>query len=155
MSEQTLLHEDITAFDMDTLSSVDTIKALGKVLEENAYIDKSYIDSVVEREENFPTGLVLANAGIAIPHASPNNNVLKNGIAAARLKYPVEFACMEDPDKKVAVNMVFMLALARSTEHLEILKKLFIAFQNEDLVNNLLNSKNKIEFLTLLVNNLK
>ena len=155
MSEQTLLHEDITAFDMDTLSSVDTIKALGKVLEENAYIDKSYIDSVVEREENFPTGLVLANAGIAIPHASPNNNVLKNGIAPARLKYPVEFACMEDPDKKVAVNMVFMLALASSTEHLEILKKLFIAFQNEDLVNNLLNSKNKIEFLTLLVNNLK
>lgn len=154
MSNNNLFNEAITSFNVEVNDSTDAIKSLGKILETNNYIKESYTDSVVEREKGFPTGLVLANAGIAIPHATPNDNVLKNGIAAAHLKKPVNFACMEDPDKEIPVNMIFMLALS-SNQHLEILKKLFIVFQNQDLVTALLNSKDKVEFLNLLTSNVK
>lgn len=155
MSEKALIHENIIALDMQADNKENAIKQLGQLLVDNEYINPSYIDGVLEREEKFPTGLVLANAGIAIPHASPNNNVMKNGIAAARLVNSVKFHSMEDPEQQVDVNMIFILALANSNEHLEVLKNLFVAFQNEDLVKALEASKEKITFLNLLIQNLK
>lgn len=155
MTERELIHENIIKLDMEAGDSTEAIKALGQLLVDNNYIKPSYIDGVLEREENFPTGLVLANAGIAIPHASPNNNVLKNGIAAARLANSVKFHSMEDPEQQVDVNMIFILVLANSNEHLEVLKNLFVAFQNEALVKALEASKDKVSFLNLLIENLK
>lgn len=96
----------------------------------------------------------MTNAGIAIPHASPNNNIQKNGIAAARLKNPIKFYSMENPDEKISIDMIFMLALSSSTEHLDVLKKLFIAFQNQELVSQLKVCQNKEIFLKLLADNL-
>ncbi len=155
MEKTSLFHKDIINFNIEAIDSTDAIRQLGKNLVEHSYINDSYTDSVLEREQSFPTGLVLANTGIAIPHASPNDNITKNGIAVARLAKPVEFYCMEDPDKKVPVNMIFLLALASSGEHLEILKKLFVAFQNQKLVDDLEKSTDKTEFLNLLITNIQ
>ncbi len=144
-----LLHGDITKLEVDAKDSTEAIDLLGRSLMENGYIKQGYVDSVLKREQTFPTGLVLKNVGIAIPHASPEGNVLKNGIAIARLNNPVQFNWMENPDEKIDVNMVFMLALADSSEHLDVLKKLFVAFQNEELVESLKNSSSD-KFLGLL-----
>lgn len=152
--KKNLLDEKIINLNIEANDNIDAINKLGKMLVENKYIDTSYIESVLEREKTFPTGLVLANAGIAIPHASPNNNVRKNGIAIISLKKPVKFHSMENPATEIDVDMVFMLALASSTEHLDVLKKLFITFQNQTLINDLKNITDKNKFLKLLINNL-
>ena len=152
--KENLLDEKIINLNIEANDNIDAINKLGKMLVENKYIDTSYIESVLEREKTFPTGLVLANAGIAIPHASPNNNVRKNGIAIISLKKPVKFHSMENPATEIDVDMVFMLALASSTEHLDVLKKLFITFQNQTLINDLKNITDKNKFLKLLINNL-
>lgn len=144
-----LLHGDITKLEVDAKDSTEAIDLLGKSLMDNGYVKQGYVDSVLKREQTFPTGLALKNIGIAIPHASPEGNVLKNGIAIARLNNPVQFNWMENPDEKIDVNMVFMLALADSSEHLDVLKKLFVAFQNEELVESLKNSSSD-KFLGLL-----
>lgn len=151
---ETLLDKNIILLDISAKDNIDAIKQLGQILVNNKYIDASYTDSVIEREASFPTGLALTNAGIAIPHASPNNNIQKNGIAAARLKNPIKFYSMENPDEKISINMIFMLALSSSTEHLDVLKKLFIAFQNQELVSQLKVCQNKEIFLKLLADNL-
>lgn len=150
-----LLNENITLLDISVVDKVNAIKQLGQILVDNNYIELSYIDSVIEREKTFPTGLKLTNTGIAIPHASPNNNIQKNGIAIARLKTPIKFHSMENPDEEIYIDMIFMLALASSTEHLDILKKLFLAFQNQDLVDSLKTCQDKQIFLKLLAEKLK
>ena len=71
---ETLLDKNIILLDISAKDNIDAIKQLGQILVNNKYIDASYTDSVIEREASFPTGLALTNAGIAIPHASPNNN---------------------------------------------------------------------------------
>lgn len=151
---ETLLDKNIILLDISAKDNIDAIKQLGQILVNNKYIDASYTDSVIEREASFPTGLALTNASIAIPHASPNNNIQKNGIAAARLKKPIKFYSMENPDEKISIDMIFMLALSSSTEHLDVLKKLFIAFQNQELVSQLKVCQNKEIFLKLLADNL-
>lgn len=152
--KENLLDAKLINLNIQASDNVDAINQLGKMLVDNGYIDPSYTKSIIEREQTFPTGLVLASAGIAIPHASPENNVLKNGIAAISLVKPVKFHSMENPDSEIDVDMVFMLALASSTDHLDVLKKLFVAFQNQSLVNALKHSTDKAEFLKLLTNNL-
>lgn len=61
---------------------------------------------------------------------------------------------MENPDEKISIDMIFMLALSSSTEHLDVLRKLFIAFQNQELVSQLKVCQNKEIFLKLLADNL-
>ena len=69
--KENLLDAKLINLNIQASDNVDAINQLGKMLVDNGYIDPSYTKSVIEREQTFPTGLVLASAGIAIPHASP------------------------------------------------------------------------------------
>ncbi|WP_196590961.1 PTS sugar transporter subunit IIA [Pectinatus frisingensis] len=154
MERDDLLSVNIICLDIEAESSEDAIKKLGQMLVENSYIKPSYVNNVILREKIFPTGLILDTMGIAIPHATPSDDVLKDGIAVTRLKKPVGFYCMEDPEKKIDVSMIFMLSLCGNNKHLGILKKLFSIFRNRELVELLQDSKDKNDFLQLLSKNL-
>ncbi|MCH3965950.1 MAG: PTS sugar transporter subunit IIA [Clostridium sp.] len=130
----------------------EVIKYLGKTLLNNEYIKKQYINDVLTREESFPTGLELKNMGIAIPHANPDN-VLKNGISILKLKNPVRFSNMETGDH-VYVSIAFMLALKDPNDHLKMLQSLFIMFQKEKVMDELINASNKDEIKRIMLNNL-
>ncbi|TCS81955.1 PTS sugar transporter subunit IIA [Pectinatus cerevisiiphilus] len=154
MLKEEFFNEKIICLDVEANNNEEVMKKLGQMLIKNKYIDASYVQSVILREKSFPTGLALANTGIAIPHATPENNVFKNGMAAVRLKTPVQFNSMEDPEKKIDANLVFMLALSEVGEHLGILKRLFTMFQNEELVKKLQKSNDKETFFKVLANSL-
>lgn len=135
------------------LDCKDVINHLGDLLLKNNYIKKEYIVDVLNREENFPTGLELKNMGIAIPHANPNN-VLRNGISILKLKNPVKFSNMET-ENDVYANMAFMLALKDPNDHLKMLQSLFIMFQQEDVMDELAGTSSKEEIRSIVLNNLK
>ena len=130
-------NEKIVAVDMKANNSGDAIKKVGKILLDAGYINATYIEKVLEREGNFPTGLGLQGAAIAIPHATPEGNVLKNGIAVAKLAKPVRFHSMEDPEETVEAEFVFLLALKDSGQHLAILREMFTSFQNPEVIRAL------------------
>ena len=130
----------------------EVIEYLGKTFLDNKYIKKQYINDVLIREESFPTGLELKNMGIAIPHANPDN-VLKNGISILKLKNPVLFSNMETGDD-VYVSMAFMLALKDPNDHLKMLQSLFIMFQKEKVMDELINAPSKSEIKNLILKNL-
>lgn len=126
--------------EMDAQDDKDAIKKIGEILKNAGYVNSAYIDAVLERENNFPTGLQLLTSAIAIPHATPEGNVLKNGIAVAKLKKPVKFHSMENPDETVDAKFVFLLALKDSGQHLAILREMFTSFQNPDVIQALQDS---------------
>ncbi|MBB5335514.1 PTS sugar transporter subunit IIA [Pectinatus brassicae] len=137
MDLNSLLNKKLIFFEAKPKNDVEAIKILGDKFIEEKYIKPEYTKTVVEREKNFPTGIVLESLGVAIPHASPENNVLKDGIAVLSLKEPIIFHTMEDADNEVAVSIVFMLALKENNEHLSMLQKLFKIFQNNELIKKL------------------
>jgi len=92
----------------------------------------------------------LHNAGIAIPHATPEENVLRSGIAVVKLLSPVDFHSMENPEDTVAANLVLFLALKDQQLHLEILKKLFLSLQKPELVQKLIDSRDGKSLLEVL-----
>ena len=141
-----LLDREHIFLDTRVQSDTDAIHRLGEVLKQSGYINDKYIDAVLAREVEFPTGLQLSQQGIAIPHATPEGNVAENGIAVCRLEEPVVFHSMEDADDTVPVSMIFMLALKDANEHLAMLQKLFTMFQQEEQVEKLLTASTADDF---------
>jgi PTS system galactitol-specific IIA component len=155
MNMEQLITTDLIGLKIDANDANVAIEKTGELLLEKGYIKKAYIDSVLKREEQFPTGIALIKSGIAIPHASPVDNVLKNGIAVLQLANPIVFYSMENCDETVEVKLVVMLALKDSNQHLDMLQKLFTMFQEESCIDLLLNSRDKEEVRTLIVSKLK
>lgn len=118
----------------------DAVRQMGRLLVDEGYVTADYIDGVLAREAEFPTGLALQNGSIAIPHANPEGNVLRSGIAVAKLERPVVFQSMENPEEAVAAEVVFLLALKDQQQHLEMLKNLFLSFQQPAFVQALVES---------------
>ena len=120
----------------DTITTYqEAIRTAGEKLVEKGNIDAKYIDACIEREIDFPTGLLLANGdGIAIPHGN-SDLVNKDSISVVRIKNTVEFGRMEDKDLKVGGSLVINLALASGNQHIGILRKLIGLFQDEEFVD--------------------
>ena len=61
-----LLDREHIFLDTRVQSDKDAIHRLGKVLEESGYINDKYIDAVLAREVEFPTGLQLSPDGAGL-----------------------------------------------------------------------------------------
>lgn len=112
----------------------EAIRMTGGKMVEKGTIQPEYIDACIEREIDFPTGLLLASGeGIAMPHGN-SDLVNESSISVLRLNTPVEFGRMEDNSQKVACSLVFNLALGSGGQHINVLRKIIGLFQDEEFV---------------------
>ena len=90
---------DLVTLDMEAKTSREVIENLGKLLLDKNDVKDTYIDAVIAREEELPTGLAIGDFYVAIPHTD-SNHVNKSSIAIATLKSPVVFSEMVNPEGK-------------------------------------------------------
>jgi len=140
---------DLVLLDMQARTWRDVIGKLGKLMLDKNDVKDSYIDAVIAREEELPTGLNIGNFYVAIPHTD-SNHVNKSSIAIATLKSPVEFSEMINPAEKIKVELVFLLAVKDPKQQVTLLKSLMSVFQNKQLLINLKNAKEKSEVAMIL-----
>lgn len=114
----------------------DAITASGSYLLTQNYIHADYINACIDREKNYPTGLMMSNdICIAIPHA--NYQLVKSdAISLVRSTKGIEFSQMDDANLKIKCQLIYNLALSTSDQHLSILRKLFVLFQDENFVTS-------------------
>ncbi|MDD4666179.1 MAG: PTS sugar transporter subunit IIA [Clostridia bacterium] len=126
-------------------------KNLATMLEKEKKVKPGYWESVLEREKSFPTGLqITPNIGIAIPHSCDPSFSIEPSIAVALLAKPLEVSSMAQPEEKVMVSVVLMLALVGSEDHLVMLQHMMEIFQDEVLLQNLLEIKDPLDARKLL-----
>lgn len=153
--QEDFFNRNIIIYPLMAEDSADAICQIGHVMEQQGYIKSSYTTAVLEREKTFPTGLTLQDTSIAIPHATPDGNVLKNGIAVARLAKPVTFHSMEYSERTTQVELIFLLALEDSQQHLDVLKQLFTTFQQPAVLQALKDACTPDELLEIIQTNIK
>lgn len=78
---------------------------------------------VLEREQQFPTGLDVEPVGVALPHTDCAY-VRRSQIAFVSLAEPVEFRFMADAQQRVSVGLVLVLAMSEPHEQVETLSAL-------------------------------
>jgi len=122
---------------------------LGWALVKEGYAKESYIDALISREKNFPTGIDVNGVGIAIPHTDVSH-VNKTGIAIGVLNEPVTFFQMGTDDETVEVQLVFMIAVANPNNHIEQLQRIVTIIQDKDVLNQLIKVRDKNEIIKII-----
>ena len=57
MIDTSLLKPELVFFDFEADDRFDFFKKLGEKLKEGSYVKDSWLDAILEREKNYPTGL--------------------------------------------------------------------------------------------------
>lgn len=134
---------------LDAKDNKDILKKLGSVVVKEGYAKESYVDALIVREEEFPTGLDVEGIGVAIPHTSVEH-VNKVGIAIATLNNPVTFVQMGTDDETVGVQLVFMLAVVDPNAHIDQLQQIVEMIQDKAVLGRLMKAKDSEEIIHII-----
>ena len=154
MQQTTLINADIIMLNLENVDKTKVLTVMANRLIDKGYVKESYLPAVLNREEEYPTGLPTNGVGVAIPHAD-TKHVSKPGIAVATLKDPVKFNVMGNPEQEIDVKLLFMLAIKEPEVQVNILKKLVSIFQAKELLIKLISincEKELVDILNSLLN---
>jgi lichenan operon transcriptional antiterminator len=138
---QNFFSEDLFFTEIDKKDSLGIIKSMAYALNTKGYVDDSYLDSVLEREEISPTS--IGNL-VAIPHPI-KPNALDSCIAIGILEKPIKWG-------EHTVQFVLLLALNEKDkeEFGSLFNRLWKLVQDKKLVAELCKTSNFNEIITKL-----
>ncbi|MEI5990153.1 hypothetical protein A5881_001646 [Enterococcus termitis] len=124
----------------------ELFEKLSTELEVEGIVQQHFLEALIERESEFPTGLPL-KIGVAIPHTD-GTYVNEDRLVFVTLEQPIPFNEMGgDEEDVIEVSVVIMLAIKEGKNHLSILQKLIESLQKEGFVEQLAQAEdvNKME----------
>ena len=105
----------------------EAIYKAAEILEEDGVIKPSYKDAIIESTKKTGPYYVITK-GVAMPHARPEDGVIKSGFCFLKLKEGVYFGSKEnDP-----VKYIFMVAMENNEKHIEFIQFLSDLMENEE-----------------------
>lgn len=125
--------------DIEAVDGLEALHLLAQEFYRKGLVKENYEQGVIEREKNYPTGLLINDVGVAIPHTEPERVIIPQ-IGVAKLKKPVTFRQMAAESDTVEVSLIFMLAVSVPGEQVEVLQYLMDLFQNRGFTSELLES---------------
>lgn len=148
------IQENFVLMNYNAKNKEEVIGKLAGLLEYAGYVKKSFLNAVIEREKQFPTGLPTLPISVAIPHTDPEHCV-QPAVAVAVLQNTVKFGLMGSDVKTVDVKIIFLLALNKKESQAVFLSKFSDLIGNADDLERILNAKNPSEIINLLEQVLK
>lgn len=142
-----LIRKEIVDVDVAVEDWQDAIRAAGKLMVADGAVEERFSDAMIRVAKEFGPYIVVA-PGIALPHARPEDGVIKPSIAIVRLSTPVNFG-NEDNDP---VYLVVALAAIDHEQHIDGLKQLAKVLGNKDKIAEIKSATTKEELLNAFLN---
>ncbi|GGI13946.1 PTS sugar transporter subunit IIA [Gottfriedia solisilvae] len=138
---QTVLPTDNILLNVEAKTSEEAIRLAGSVLVKNGYVEETYIEKMIEREQSLTT--YMGNY-IAIPHGTEESKeeVITSGISVLQIPNGVEFG------NGNIVKVVFGIA-GKNNEHLDLLSQIAILCSEEENVHKLIAASSKEELINM------
>ena len=131
-------------FDSNTIQVMDHIDSLSKGIElgaklllDNGYTESSYLAALLRNFEEYGSKFMVSPF-IILPHARPEQGVLKSGISIILLQQSFYYRECYEP-----IRLIVILAAQDSKTHLRFLKTLSEIFMNEQKLKRVLSSHTK------------
>ena len=134
---------------LEAEQDTEVLDILGNAMIRAGYGRAAYVDALLERERDFPTGLDIQGIGVAIPHTDACH-VKKEGIAFASMKKPVPFYLMGEEDVQIPVSLIFMLAMQGTDTHLKRLQGILDIIQDTKTLEQLLQAREQKEIIQII-----
>ena len=121
--------------DISSGTAEGVLRELGRYAVERGYTAEGYVEALLDREADFPTGLSIPDAsfGVAIPHADPDL-VEQEAVLLGLPSEPVAFDSMDDPDESVDAAAVLLLIASGSDGYNAFLSNLADLFQADGFI---------------------
>jgi len=138
---QTVLPTDNILLNVEAKTSEEAIRLAGSVLVKNGYVEETYIEKMIEREQSLTT--YMGNY-IAIPHGTEESKeeVITSGISVLQIPNGVDFG------NGNIVKVVFGIA-GKNNEHLDLLSQIAILCSEEENVHKLIAASSKEELINM------
>ncbi|WBX82297.1 PTS sugar transporter subunit IIA [Virgibacillus salarius] len=143
-----VISEDLIFF-LDVNHTDELFEGMFTVLHQKDFVKSSFLTAIKQREVEYPTGLATETIGVALPHTDAEH-VKKEAIGIGILKNPITFRQMGMADANVQVNVVFMLALQKPENQLEVLQKITGLIQHNSFSEMLMNCSTKKQVITTI-----
>lgn len=140
------INQNMVKLKQDFQTKEAAIRAAGQLLVDNGHVDSSYVEAMLDRENEVTT--YMGNF-IAIPHGTDEakRSIHSTGISVLQIPFGVDFS--DDPNEEKMAMVVFGIA-GVNNEHLDLLSKIAILCSTLDNVVKLVNAENEAEIMTLL-----
>lgn len=132
----------VILLDMDGGSKEEVLRTMAQNLVNNGLVKQSFVEAVIQRENEYATGLPTGDIAVAIPHTDVEH-VQQKAISVGILKEPVDFIVMGDDTETVPVKIVFMLAMDEAHSQLKLLQQLMQVFQDQSVLNELISTSDE------------
>jgi len=142
-----LIRKEIVDVDVAVEDWQGAIRAAGKLMVADGAVEERFSEAMIRVAKEFGPYIVVA-PGIALPHARPEDGVIKPSIAIIRLSTPVNFG-NEDNDP---VYLVVALAAIDHEQHIDGLKQLAKVLGNQDKIAEIKSASTKEELLNAFLN---
>jgi len=140
-----LLTEEVILLQASARDWREAIRLGGQLLVEVGAVAPGYVDAMIRFTEEFGPYIVIA-PGLALPHARPEEGVLKLGFSLVTLKTPVEFGIeYNDP-----VDVLFSMGAPDKETHIDALRQVAVLCSNEDSFRRIREATRAEEILELL-----
>ena len=145
------LDENLIFVELEANNNSDVMQKMGETFIKEGVCKDTYIKALIEREEEYPTGLNIDGFGVAIPHTSVEH-VNEAKIAIATLKNKVDFIHMGTDNENVEVDLVVMLAVDNPKKHLSTLQGMLEILQDKEVLYKMTQVKQKEDIIQIIKN---
>lgn len=144
-----LLNTELTNVNAEAADRDQVLTAMAHQLDESGVTNAGFLEALLKREENYPTGLPISG-GVAIPHTDPQY-VARDALAVTTLRTPVLFGQMGGSEEdEVSVSVVILMALSNADDHLSMLQNIVKSIQDGDLMKTIRNAAEPEEIVSLV-----
>ena len=142
-----IINEQLVEVNIEAGNQEEVIRNLSGKLDNSGYVEKGFVEAVLAREKQYPTGLPT-KIPVALCHVEAEY-VKQTAMAVATLKNPVEFHDMGNPENVLNVEIVFLLTILDPKKQVFYLRKMMDLFKDETLPG-LKNATTRQEVVSLL-----
>ena len=126
-----LFTPELVFFDFEAKDRFEFFNKMSEILVEKGYVKDTWLDAILTREKNYPTGLQFEHIAVALPHVDPEN-LIKPYIAVIKPKEPIVFEGMAGIGGDVPAELIVNLGLLAHAEgQVAVLQALMSVFMDE------------------------
>ena len=126
-----LFTPELVFFDFEAKDRFEFFNKMSEILVEKGYVKDTWLDAILTREKNYPTGLQFEHIAVALPHVDPEN-LIKPYIAVIKPKEPIVFEGMAGIGGDIPAELIVNLGLTGHAEgQVAVLQALMGVFMDE------------------------
>lgn len=151
--KQSLIENNSIKLNQTATNWEEAIKIGTDMLVESGAIEPRYYDNIINKVKEMGPYIILA-PGLAMPHARPEEGVIKTAFALVTLAEPIFFDGEDDP-----VKVLITLSGSDSDQHMQGIMEITQVLEDEDPesetgvdLQKILNCKTKEDVYTIIDN---